>query len=640
MHTLLRSLSRNQKIALQVIVDVGLMVFSYVVAMCLRLESLQFLLDPMAYVPLLITVPLTLAAFFVFGLYRTVIRHLSSDVLVAIGTGAVVSTFALEMSSVLVSAPIPLSVPFIYLSWLFLSIASARFLARRFLRYPLSQSRKRVVIYGAGDAGSQLLVALQNGREYAPMALVDDSRDLQKMTVCGLRVYAPDAIEDVLRKTGARDILLAIPSASRMRLREIVATLENINVDVKTIPGMADLVSGRAEISELRRITPEDLLGRDPVAPQEALLRKHITGKVVLISGAGGSIGMELCRQIIALDPTALILYEVSEFGLYQIDRDLRETLAQTHSPTRLIPILGSVQHPNRTQAVLNAFNVQTVFHAAAYKHVPLVEENIVEGIRNNVFGTLTIARAAQTAGVENFILISTDKAVRPTNVMGASKRMAELICQALAKQPGSTTFSMVRFGNVLGSSGSVIPKFRSQIEKGGPITVTHRDITRYFMTIPEAAQLVIQASAMAQGGDVFVLDMGPPVKILDLAISMVRLHGLTPYVVENNKDIDHNKDGIAICFTGLRKGEKLYEELLISHDAKKTSHPRIMTASETSLDLEDLEAILARLKAACEALNVAAIRAILLEAPLSYSPTSGEISDRVWTAVQGQAAM
>jgi FlaA1/EpsC-like NDP-sugar epimerase len=356
-----------------------------------------------------------------------------------------------------------------------------------------------------------------------------------------------------------------------------------------------------------------------------------------MVSGAGGSIGSELCRQILSQKPSVLVLYEISEFALYAVETELTEQAKRFQYQTRVVPILGCVQHTRRLEVVIKAFKVQTIFHAAASKHVPLVEENVIEGIRNNVFGTLTFTRVAQKFGVKKFILISTDKAVRPTNVMGASKRIAELICQAHEQEAGGTTFSMVRFGNVLGSSGSVIPRFRAQIEAGGPVTVTHEDITRYFMTIPEAAQLVIQAAALGQGGDVFVLDMGTPVKIIDLAFSMVKLHGLTPYMVDGSNQIllDH-ADHIQVCITGLRKGEKLYEELLIGNNPEMTKHPRIMTASEVSLPHDVLMAVLDRLLKACNDFDLPAIVAILHELPLNYVPLDEDTSDLLWNALQG----
>jgi FlaA1/EpsC-like NDP-sugar epimerase len=459
--------------------------------------------------------------------------------------------------------------------------------------------------------------------------------NLINLAVGGLTVYAPDQIPRLINEMGVCVILLAIPSLSRMRRREIVTELEDQRVEIKTIPGMADIISGRAKISELRTVSAEDLLGRDPVAPAADLIAKDTTKRVVMVSGAGGSIGSELCRQILTQQPTTLVLYEVSEIALYSIADELLAATSRLQSPTQIIPILGSVQHVRRLETAIKTFNVQTIYHAAAYKHVPLVEENVVEGVRNNVFGTLAIVTAAKKLGVENFILISTDKAVRPTNVMGATKRIAELICQASAREDSSATFSMVRFGNVLGSSGSVIPRFHSQIESGGPITVTHENINRYFMTIPEAAQLVIQAGAMGKGGDVFVLDMGKPVKIMDLAISMVKLHGLTPYMVDHPDQVIPNAGDIPICVTGLRKGEKLYEELLIGNNPSPTIHPRIMTASEVSLSMEDLMTVLDRLFVACEDFDLPVIVSILHELPLDYAPVAGDISDLVWSAQQ-----
>ena len=369
------------------------------------------------------------------------------------------------------------------------------------------------------------------------------------------------------------------------------------------------------------------------MAPNKALLRRNIAAKIVMVTGAGGSIGSELCRQILTQKPKALVLFEISEFALYEIETELREMAVQLGSSTKMYPVLGSVQNTNRLDATIKAFGIETIYHAAAYKHVPLVEENVVEGVRNNVFGTLAIARLAHENNVGNFILISTDKAVRPTNVMGATKRITELICQAYAQDGSATNFSMVRFGNVLGSSGSVIPRFRSQIEAGGPVTVTHRDINRFFMTIPEAAQLVIQAGAMARGGDVFVLDMGEPVKIADLAVTMVKLHGLVPYFVDGLDEISAEKGDIPICFTGLRKGEKLYEELLIGNNPSPTEHPRVMTATDVAMSTADLMPVLGRLLRACKTFDLPQIQAVLLELPLEYAPNENQLSDLVWTA-------
>jgi FlaA1/EpsC-like NDP-sugar epimerase len=405
---------------------------------------------------------------------------------------------------------------------------------------------------------------------------------------------------------------------SRDRRRAIVEALEAHPVEIRSMPGLADLVSGKAQISDLRRVSPEDLLGRDPVAPRPDLMAKNITGKVVLVTGAGGSIGRELCRQILAQAPARLVLVDHSEYALYAIDEELRAARPRHPDAGPVVPVLGSVQTPGRMRAVLDRFGVQTVYHAAAYKHVPLVERNVVEGLRNNVFGTRVMAEQAVAAGVEAFILVSTDKAVRPTNVMGASKRMAELICQAQAQRPGGPVFSMVRFGNVLGSSGSVIPRFQRQIEAGGPVTVTHPEITRFFMTVPEAAQLVIQAGAMARGGEVFLLDMGEPVRIADLADRMVRLHGLVPFYPGTAGSVEGD---VAVVFTGLREGEKLHEELLVGEESEPTAHPRILSAREADLPDRDLAPLLDELLAACKAQDLGAMRRILLSAPSGYRP-------------------
>lgn len=636
----LSKLNRKTKVYVQLLLDSSLILLSFLAAMLLRLETLQFVANPRVWIALLFAVIATLIAFRFLGLYRALVRYVTGTILLIVGKGALLGAIALYVAGIAVDANLPRSVPVIFAVLAFLSIGGLRFFARTFFRKPTYVNKQSVIIYGAGDAGRQLLNSLVHGREYTPVALVDDNPNLQNLAVEGLTVFAPSHLPRLVMETGAQVILLAIPSMSRMRRREIIARLEDLHVEVKTIPGMADIISGKAKISELRTVSAEDLLGRDPVTPDADLLAKDIAGRVVMVSGAGGSIGSELCRQILTQRPATLILYEMSEFALYAIADEMSAAIDQSDSTTKIVPVLGSVQHTRRIEATLKVFKVQTVYHAAAYKHVPLVEENVVEGIRNNVFGTLAITEAAKKCGVENFILISTDKAVRPTNVMGASKRIAELICQASAQERAATAFSMVRFGNVLGSSGSVIPRFRAQIESGGPITVTHENIHRYFMTIPEASQLVIQAGAMAKGGDVFVLDMGEPVKILDLAIRMVKLHGLTSYMIEDLDQILPQEGDIPICITGLRKGEKLYEELLIGSDPSPTAHPRIMTASEVSLPIADLRAALDRLLAACEDFNLPLITSILHELPLDYSPLSSSISDLLWDAQQDDVAL
>lgn len=627
----LSALSRPTKVAVQLAADCVLVIMAFLGAMLFRLESRTFLEIPANWVAVFVATVVTLLSFHFLGVYRALVRFVTGKILITIGKGAVIGAVSLYLAGLAFGAGIPRSVPIIFGVFVILLVGGLRFVVRTFFRNPAHLHKRPVIIYGAGDSGLQLLNSLFHGREYAPIALVDDDKRLQGLFVGGMRVYPASQIPHLVQETGAQVVLLAIPSIGRARRREIVEDLEDLSVEIKTIPGLSEIISGKAKISELRAVTAEDLLGRDPVAPNLELLGKNITGRVVMVSGAGGSIGSELCRQILAQKPKRLVLFEASEFALYSIESELSEAALRAHSSISVVPILGSVQHTRVLEDAISSFGVQTIYHAAAYKHVPLLEDNVVEGIRNNVFGTLSITSVAKKLGVENFILISTDKAVRPTNVMGATKRIAELICQAHASEASSTVFSMVRFGNVLGSSGSVIPRFRAQIESGGPVTVTHKDITRYFMTIPEAAQLVIQAGAMGKGGDVFVLDMGEPVKILDVAMGMVRLHGLVPYMVDHPDQILSEKGDIPICVTGLRKGEKLYEELLIGNNPSPTLHPRIMTASEVSLPMDELMAVLERLRQACDIVDLYRIVDILHELPLDYMPVGRKIE--YWAA-------
>jgi FlaA1/EpsC-like NDP-sugar epimerase len=501
---------------------------------------------------------------------------------------------------------------------------------RHLIARTIMPKKESVIIYGAGSSGRQLSQSLVHGNEYRTVAFIDDNISMQKSTVKGITVYNRASIEKLIQKFQVKRILLAMPRNSKNRIANILNKLENLPVEILSIPSSADLVSGKAKIDELHEVSISDLLGRNSVKPNQDLLEANITNKVVMITGAGGSIGSELCRQILQQRPTKIILMELSEYALYKINGELRTLANKLDYDLPIIPLLGSVQHKNRLLTVMRTFGVQTIYHAAAYKHVPVVEHNVIEGVRNNVFGTLFVAEAAIEAQVETFVLISTDKAVRPTNVMGTTKRMAELVLQALAdktaKANGKTRFCMVRFGNVLGSSGSVVPLFREQIKTGGPVTVTHPEIIRYFMTIPEASQLVIQAGAMGKGGDVFVLDMGDPVKIADLAAKMIHLTGLTV------KD-KLNPDGdIAIDFTGLRQGEKLYEELLIGDDITQTDHRRIMSAHETWLPWSELDKILIKLDEACHLFDHQGIRSLLLQAPTGFVPKDG-ICDLVWNA-------
>ena len=481
------------------------------------------------------------------------------------------------------------------------------------------------MIYGAGSSGRQVVTAFQDSSEFNPVCFVDNAKKLQGRDLSGLPIYAPEHIETLVEKYKVDIVLLAMPSESRRRKREILQFLEKVAVEVKSLPNFDELVSGSISIKDIQDIQIEDLLGRDPVPPRLELLHSCIADKNVMVTGAGGSIGSELCRQIAANKPRRLVLFERSEFALYSIESEMR---SQFGDSLEIISILGSVTNKRRVLAVIKALSVQTIYHAAAYKHVPLVEYNPIEGVRNNVFGTLKTAEAAVEGGVEAFVLISTDKAVRPTNVMGASKRMAELVLQAFAERGGKTRFTMVRFGNVLGSSGSVVPHFRKQIKNGGPVTVTHQDVVRYFMTIPEAVQLVLQAGAMGSGGDVFVLDMGEPVRIVDLARNLIRLCG---YMV---RDSSNPNGDILIEFTGLRPGEKLYEELLVGDNVVGTTHPMIMRAEERMIPWDRFAPVIQDLDQACREFDYEKVRATFLETVEGYSPQCS-IIDPIWKSME-----
>ncbi|MEX0447497.1 polysaccharide biosynthesis protein [Xenorhabdus sp. SGI246] len=534
--------------------------------------------------------------------------------------GSFLSTLILIAFSSYQQAFLPRTVPIIYFSFLVIFLCGTRLFYRTLHNHIMNKGIP-VIIYGAGESGRQLLPILREHREFEPVAFLDDNPKLKHLSIHGIIVHSPDSIINLIDKYNVKKILLAIPSASISERRNIIEKLQPTHCEILTIPNFNDLVDGTAQIDTLRRVSVDDLLGREQVSPLPELLSKNILNKNVLVSGAGGSIGSELCRQIIRQKPNSLILLELTEYALYSIEKELQKINRDKKINVNIIPILGDIKNSEKINKTLNKFNINTIYHAAAYKHVPLVELNAIEGIQNNIFGTLAIAQAAITQKVDKFVLISTDKAVRPTNIMGATKRFAELILQALAKQSNHTQFSMVRFGNVLGSSGSVVPLFEKQIANGGPITLTHKEITRYFMTIPEAAQLVIQAGAMGKNGDVFVLDMGESVKIYDLAVKMINLSGFT---VKNEND--PNGD-IEIRITGLRPGEKLYEELLIGNNVSMTNHPRIMTANELYIEWTELNKLIQQLQLVCYERNLEAIREILINAPLEFQPKD-EICD------------
>ncbi|EJL9415221.1 polysaccharide biosynthesis protein [Vibrio cholerae] len=626
------NLSRVNKRIISVLVDVFFIIFSFYSAYWVRVGNFEIIhSDSIPYL-LATVIVVTILSFTRLGLYRAILRYLTFHALAVVSVGTLISAASVAIAAFYFDAPVPRSLPIIYGTFLCLLCGGSRLIVRVLVSGLNGKGRKVVLIYGAGSAGRQLAIALRNSENYKVVGFIDQDKTLENTVIMGLQVYDISRAVYLVDKYDVTQVLLAVPSASRARRKKILESLIDLSAEVLTVPDMKDIVEGKASIDQLKDVAIEDLLGRDPVTPQQCLMESNILGKVVMVTGAGGSIGSELCRQIVRQKPKALVLFELSEFGLYQIDRELKQLMEAEGLHVEIIPLLGSVQRINRLVVTMKSFKVQTVYHAAAYKHVPLVEYNVVEGVRNNVFGTYYAAQAAIEAGVESFVLISTDKAVRPTNVMGTTKRMAELGLQALAEQENrkvkGTRFCMVRFGNVLGSSGSVVPLFKRQIEAGGPITVTHPDIIRYFMTIPEAAQLVIQAGAMGKGGDVFVLDMGEPVRITDLAVNLIQLSGLEV------KDEQHPYGDIAIEFTGLRPGEKLYEELLIGDNVQKTAHERIMTANERYLPLAEFEQHLNELDKACHAFNHERIRELLLEAPTDFNPTDG-IGDLVWQRTQ-----
>jgi FlaA1/EpsC-like NDP-sugar epimerase len=616
-------LPRTHKRLLQVATDTVLLGLSFAMAMVLRTESLSFAADPRVWAALIAALPVTLILFVKLGFYRAVIRYMGVKALVTILNGVVASALVLSGMTLWLELPVPASVPALYAVLALCTVGGVRFALRAIYQRSIRRDKARVIIYGAGQSGRQTAHSLWQGAEYAPVAFVDDNPELWGSQIAGLRVFPPSELDRLIRDEGARVLLLAMPSLGRAVRAGILRRLERLPVRVQTIPGMAELVTGKHRVSEITEVTVEDLLGRDPVPPDPDLMAATIRGKAVMVTGAGGSIGSELCRQILRQRPRVLVLSDQSEYALFEIAEELETARKAAGLDVKLIRALGSVRDRSRVEKLIRAHGVQSIYHAAAYKHVPMVEDNPVEGLANNLFGTLACAQAAVAAGVESFTLVSTDKAVRPTSVMGASKRLAELVCQAQPTGPGRTRFSMVRFGNVLGSSGSVIPVFRRQIAAGGPVTVTHRDITRYFMTITEAAQLVIQASALAQGGDVFLLDMGEPVRIVELAERMIRLSGGVP-VIEGDPDprqMAAHPDAVPIIFTRPRRGEKLFEELFIGTVSEPTRHPRILTATETSLDWARLSHLLDALRLACEADDEAAVRRVLMDAPIGYAP-------------------
>ena len=634
------ALPRTVKRLIVLMVDASLCVIAVSLAFYLRVGewvSLSNHSEYKAMTPVWVSLALAVPIFVAFGLYRAIFRYSGWPALVTVGKA--VGLYALVFMAIFTMVGVtgvPRTVGLIQPLLVLFLVGASRALARYWLGgLYLSQLRlgtlPKVLIYGAGSAGRQLANALANSYEMRVVGYLDDDDRLHGHVLNGLAIYSPQDLSGLVVSLGISDVLLALPTANRKRRNEILALMQQAKVSVRTLPSVMELAQGKVSTSDLRELDIDDLLGRDSVPPNHILLGRNVTRKVVLVTGAGGSIGSELSRQILKLKPQTLLLVDQSEFALYEIHQELLDkTQALGEGSVQLVPLLASVRDAERMREVISTWSPDTIYHAAAYKHVPLVEHNPAEALKNNVLGTRTVAQLAAEHGVSDMVLVSTDKAVRPTNIMGASKRLAELVLQALAAEPSQTTFSMVRFGNVLGSSGSVVPKFRQQIRNGGPITLTHPEVTRFFMTIPEAAQLVIQAGAMAKGGDVFVLDMGESVKIMDLAQRMIELSGLTERT-EANPDGD-----IAIEVTGLRPGEKLFEELLIGNDPQPTLHPRIMKASEEKMAWADLQDSLNAMQVALDVNDVGVLRRMLEQLVSGYHP-SGEIVDWVHLAQEAE---
>ncbi|MFC3092606.1 polysaccharide biosynthesis protein [Alteromonas sediminis] len=605
------------KVGVQYVWDAGVICFSFLFAYMVRVGLSAYPVGQAELVLLLGISVFTLTALQLLGHYRQILRYLAPRSFLPLAVSLIVSVTLLYIAGAGGAVFMPMSVPILFLAFAGIGMGGPRLLIMLTTQWEKYGQKEKCLIFGAEHAGRSLAMALNQGFELQPVAFVDAKQKYLGSSVMGLPVVDKAQIPKLVTKYNISKILLAVNNTSAKRRKELLAELEPFALELLTVPDVTEVASGKRKISELREVKIEELLGREPVPPIADLLSQNIAGKHVMVTGAGGSIGSELCRQIARGKPASLTLYELSEFNLYQIEHELKGQ----YPNLVLHPVLASIQDNDVLRSTIECFNIQTIYHAAAYKHVPMVEHNITAGIRNNIFGTANTALVAAEYQVEKFVLVSTDKAVRPTNIMGATKRFAELFVQGLAELNSETEFAIVRFGNVLGSSGSVVPVFDRQIRQGGPITVTHPDIIRYFMTIPEAAQLVIQAGAMGSDGEVFVLDMGPPVKITDLAVKMAHLMGLT---VKRGKD---DEGDIELVFSGLRPGEKLYEELLIDDAETQTAHPRIMGANEVRIPFSDVVMLMDRINYALTQNNESEARDLLLEAPLAYAPTEHKLA-------------
>ena len=580
-------LKRTIKIMLQVFSDFILICFTFFLSMYLRLDSIQFLYTKDFWVTLIMVAPVTLIFFFRLEFYKTIIRYISYHVLKKVFYGVAFSSFSILLISQSLNLFVPRSVPFIYFAIMIILISGIRFSLNILYHKIQLDRRKNTAIYGAGDAGRQLLNFLKNNNEYKPLFFFDDNKSMHSKNIMGLVVYSFENASRLLKRNKVTTVLLAIPSLSHSEKQKIISNLEKLDLEIKSTPNLSQILNEKNKIPDLKTISMDELIGREPITPIKTLLTPNIQNKTVMVSGAGGSIGAELCKQISIIKPKHLIILDNSEFNLYQIER----TILELNKNLKVTPILASVQDEKRIENVLKSFNVDTIYHAAAYKHVPLLEKNITEGIKSNIFGTQNLVKKSIKYKVKNFILVSSDKAVRPTNYMGATKRVSEMICLSNHRAQKITKFCIVRFGNVIGSSGSVIPLFQEQINKGGPITVTHKKIKRYFMTISEAAELVIQSGALNNGGDIFILDMGDQINIFSIAERMAKLNGYKPYLYKEKKP-DSSKH-IQIKIIGLRPGEKMFEELFKTDHSFNTIHPRIMRASEECMNLKTTDRLI-----------------------------------------------
>jgi FlaA1/EpsC-like NDP-sugar epimerase len=618
-------LSRIKKQIFQIFCDVIFFLTSFLLALVIQNEPIIDFMSANVWFILTLAIIVNLSTFSILGLYRTVIRYISTESIKYVGIGILNSAVCIFIFSQILEIKISINIILVFCLLLFLLSFGTRTFLKQIYTNSLQKNKKSIAIYGAGNAGLQILNAISGGSDYSTKIFIDDNENLIGRRISGINVYSMSQAEKIFSKNYIDVLLIAIPNLSQEVKKRILNQVQKYPMQIKVIPSFKDLIEGTIEVNDLKTLSIIDLLGRDIVKPDLKLMSKNINNKVVLVTGAGGSIGSEICRQSLKYAPKKLILLDISEAAIFSIHQEIIQLSKIQKTQIEVLPLICSVQNKQKIRKILEKFDVETIFHSAAYKHVPLVESNVVEAVKNNIFGTKSLGEMAIKAKVKNFILISSDKAVRPTNFMGATKRFSEVICQNLATQK-ITNFSMVRFGNVIGSSGSVIPHFNNQIDKGGPVTVTHNDITRFFMTIPEAAQLVIQASSMSSGNDIFILDMGKPVKIIDLAFKMIHLRGLKPFLENSYEEISGD---IGIKISGLRPGEKLYEELLISENSIETNHPKIFKEKLSYMDATELDNLIVALSEACKINDINKIREVFSH-PKIMMDHSGEIIDQM----------